>query len=172
MTGTEGTAPRPTSVGSWERTKLAVLGLNAVLRWLACGVLISAVPVAVALAALPSGTAFTDQLGHGDMTVLASGIAGGSLSEFFGAEPPRPKWVFGSGLALTLLGSTILLMGAAERDAKFTPDVVTNVSWWLLVLSIVFSLPLMAPEIRRIRLRRHSLADPGGTQTTAHEEDV
>lgn len=148
-----------------------LMGLNAVLRWLACGVVISAVPVAVALAALPAGTAFTNQLGHGDMAVLASGIAGGSLSEFFGAEPPRPKWVFGCGLAVTLLGSAVLLMGTAERDAKFTPDLVANASWLLLLISVIFSLPLMAPEVRRIRIRRHIDADPVGTEVAPVEGD-
>ena len=137
------------------------MGLNAVLRWLACGVVISAVPVVVALAVLPSGIAFSDQLGHGDMAVLASGIAGGSLSEFFGAEPPRPKWVFGSGLTVTLVGSTILLMGVAEHDAKFSASTVTSVSWWLLGMSIVFSLPLMAPEIRKMRLRNRVMGGRG-----------
>lgn len=128
-------------------------------------------PVAVALAALPSGTALADQLGHGDMAVLASGIAGGSLAEFFGTVPPRPKWLFGAGLALTLLGSTILLMGAAERDTKFTAGVVTDASWWLLGISIVFSLPLMAPEIRRMRLRRQTSGGPVGTKVGAVEGD-
>ena len=108
-----------------------------------------------------------DQLSHGDLAVMASAVAGGSICELLGPEPPA-RWlrnVLMGACVATLIGCTILLMsiggdmdaivnGHLVHSGKLTKSAETKFSTYLLVMAVTTGIPVMAPEVRRVRLTK------------------
>ncbi len=179
---TEALNPSP-ATGIARPWELVGRAIGSVSRWLFWGIVISGVPIVISLLTAPIGTSVADQLSHGDLAVMASAVAGGSVCELLGPEPPV-NWLRNVLLAacvMTLLGSTILLMsiggdsdtvvnGHLTHIAKLTKSAETKFSVYLLVIAITAGIPAMAPEIRRVRLTKSAASKPV-SENNVHESE-